>query len=128
MKLIYLTVDGRARIESANIRARMVEEPDGYHPLTNDSVWQDSKRRREPVLVLTEGVLGPYGSSMAEEDILHLLFDIDLAERAFKLQSVSKMWQRSIAAAIAWLGRSLPYLFIISIIAYAVYTTYFGGA
>lgn len=127
MKLFYLTNEGSVRVENAKIGTRLLEMPDGYHPVTNDGIWQDAKRRAAPVMVLMQGVLGPYGSSMTEEDTLNVLLEIELAERAFKPQSVSKMWQRQLAAIITWLGKSLPYLFIISIIAYGVYTTFFGG-
>ena len=127
MKLFYLTNEGSVRVENAKIGTRLVEMPDGYHPVTNDGIWQDAKRRAAPVMVLMQGVLGPYGSSMTEEDTLNVLLEIELAERAFKPQSVSKMWQRQLAAIIAWFGKSLPYLFIISIIGYAVYTSFFGG-
>lgn len=127
MKLIYLMNDGGSRIENAKINARMIEMPDGYHPLTNDSVWQDSKRRKNPVLFIIQGVLRPYGATMAKEDIFSILYDIELAEQGFRTQSVSKMWQRQIAAILSWMGKSLPYLFIVAIAGYGIYTTLVGG-
>lgn len=128
MKLIYLTNEGKARIENAKIGTRLVEMPDGYHPVTNDGVWQDSKRRSDAVMVLMQGVLGPYGSSMTEEDTLNVLLEIELAERAFKPQSVSKMWQRSLAAMFDWFMKYGIILFIVAITGYAIVNSLTGGA
>jgi hypothetical protein len=102
-KLIFLTVDGRARIENTKIGTRLIEMPDGYHPLTNDSVWQDAERMRPPAIVLIQGVLGGYGSNMTREDVLTTLYEIELAERAFRPASVSKMWMRALARMIEFM-------------------------
>jgi hypothetical protein len=128
MKLIYLTVDGRARIENAKIGTRLVEEPDGYHPVTNDSVWQDAKRLKDAVMIVVQGVLGPVGASMTEADTLQVLYEIDIVERAFKPQSVSKMWQRWLANAFAWFMKYGVILFIVAITGYAVINSLSGGA
>ena len=128
MKLIYLTVDGRAKIESANlISSRIVEMPDGYHPVTNDSVWQDAERLREPILVITQGVLGPYGASMTKEDVFVFLFETEIAERTFRNPLVSKMWHRALGAFIGYMARSLPVIFVMFLIGYALYSTYLQG-
>lgn len=129
MKLIYLTIDGKAKIENAKLSTRMVEMQDGYHPVTNDSVWQDAKRRWEPALVVIQGVLGPYGASMTKEDTLNVLYEIDVAERAFKPQSVSKMWQRALANAVTWMMKygiwALVIAFVLFNVAQAFYQGYF---
>ena len=127
MKLIYLTVDGRAKVEKTNVSTRLIEMKDGYHPVTNDSVWQDSKRIRDAILFIIQGVLGPYGASMTEEDTLNVLFEIEAAERAFKPPSVSKMWQRMLAAAFDWLMKYGIILFIATAAAVGVIQSFLGG-
>jgi len=127
MKLIYLTVDGRARIENAKIGTRLVEEPDGYHPVTNDSVWQDAKRLKDGVMIVVQGVLGPYGASMTEADTLQVLYEIDIVERAFKPQSVSKMWQRALANAWAWILKYGLILFFIGMGGYSIIQSFTGA-
>lgn len=127
MKLIYLTVDGRARVENTKLGTRLIEEPDGYHPVTNDSVWQHSERRREPIMFIVQGVLGPYGASMTEEDTLNVLYEIDVAEKAFKPQSVSKMWHRAFAAIFDWLMKYGIILFIAGATGIAVAQSLLGG-
>jgi len=103
MKLIYLAVDGRATIENTKLRTRQMEMPDGYHPVTNDSVWQDAKRLRDSIMVIIQGVRGPYGATMEVEDVSSVLYEIDVIERAFKNQSVSRIWQRAFARFGEWL-------------------------
>ena len=127
MKLIYLTVDGRARMESSKIGTRMVEMPDRYHPLTNDSVWQDARRRADPAVVIIQGVLGPYGATMANHDIRVLLYEIKLAEKAFKPASVSKMWQRMLGRFVDWIMKYGIIVSVVLFIMYYVVQAMFGG-
>ena len=127
MKLFYLTVEGLCRVENTRITARNVEMPDGPHPVTNDSVWQDAKRVRPPVMIIIQGVLGPYGSSMASEDVKTIMYEVKLASMAFRQPSISKMWQRMLAASVAWLMKYGMILFIVAIGAYAVGSTLLGG-
>jgi len=126
-KLIFLTVDGRARVENTRIGTRLIEEADGYHPLTNDSVWQDAERLRPPAIVLIQGVLGGYGSNMTREDVLTTLYEIELAERAFKPPSVSKIWQRNLAWLFGAFSKYAVVMFIVGIVGFALYNQYLGG-
>ena len=126
-KLIFLTVDGRARVENTKIGTRLIEEADGYHPLTNDSVWQDAERLRPPAIVLIQGVLGGYGSNMTREDVLTTLYEIELAERAFRSPSVSKMWQRNLVWLFGVFSKYAVGMFIVGIVGFALYNQYFGG-
>jgi hypothetical protein len=127
MKLIHLNVDGTARIENARVTQRMVEFPDGYHPKTNDSVWQDAKRKRPPIMFSIEGVLPFYGGSMAGEDILHELYDVELSERAMKPQSVSKMSWRWLGQLWAGLAKYGVVLFVVALMGWALYSYFTGG-
>jgi len=127
MKLIHLNVDGTARIENAKITQRIVELPDGYHPKTNDSVWQDAMRKKPAMMFSLEGVLRFYGGSMAQEDILHALYDVELSERAMKQQSVSKMSWRWLAQLWGGLMKYGVVLFFVAIIGWALYYQYLGG-
>lgn len=86
--------DGSCVIEKARVNTRFLELPDGYHPLTNDSVWQDDKRRQQPILVVFDGCLGPLGADMTEEDIKTLLTEIEMIKLAFKKPTISRMWMR----------------------------------
>jgi len=127
MKLIFPTVAGVCRVENTKAIARNMEMPDGIHPMTNDSVWQHSKRTLPPVMIIFQDVLAPYGASMASEDIKTRIYEVKLASMVFKSPSVSKMWQRQLAAIFSWIGKSLPYLFIIGIIGVSLYS-YLTGA
>src|SRR4030042_1844667 len=101
--------------------------PDGYHPLTNDSVWQDSKRVGPPILFITQGVLGPYGSTMTREDVLSMLLEVELAERSFKPASVSKMWHRGLQRLWDFMIAYGIWLFLILVAAWAIIPTFMAG-
>ena len=96
MMIQYFTVDGRCVIERSNVNARYIEMRDGYHPITNDSVWQDNLRRRQPIMAIFEGVLGPLGSDMSVEDVKGILREVQIIKRSHKSQSISKMWARAL--------------------------------
>jgi len=127
MKLVYLTVGGNATTESTKLRERFIEMPDGYHPVTNDSVWQDAKRRRDPMLFIIQGVRAPYGGTMAEKDVSLLLYEMELRERAFKPNSVSKMWWRALLRLFGAIKNSLPMIIIGGIIALVLYDEFVKG-
>lgn len=118
MRIIYITVDGRAVVEKTKTTARILEMPDGYHPVTNDSVWQDSKRILEPMLLVIQGVRGPFGATMENEDVSSLLYEIELDERAFRKPRVSKMWMRSLERIFDFLQTKGLY---IGVLGFALY-------
>ena len=127
MKLFYLTVDGTCKVSNWTINARNLEMPDGPHPVTNDSVWQHSKRTFPPVMVVIQDVLGPYGASMASEDVKTRIYEVKLASMAFKQPSLSKMKWRWLANAFEWIMKYGIILFIIAIAGYSVISSLMGA-
>lgn len=101
--------------------------PDGYHPVTNDSVWQDAKRMMEPLLIIIQGVRGPYGGTMENKDVSSVLYEIELAERAFKRPKISKMWMRSLERLINFIQTKGLYIGVIIFILYFVAQSMFAG-
>jgi len=120
MKLVYLTVDGRAKVENWTINARNVEMMDGPHPVTNDSVWQDSKRLGPALMFIIQDVLAPYGGSMAARDVKTRIYEVKLASMAFKAPSLSKMWVRWLQNMFDWVTSHIVYLFIAVIVGYSL--------
>ena len=114
-------------MESAKVGTRLLEMPDGYHPLTNDSVWQDSKRKSDAILFLAQGVLGPYGATMGDQDTMNVLREVEYAEKSFKPMSNSKMWQRNLAAIWTFLIKYGIWLFLLAIAGGAIYADLTGG-
>jgi hypothetical protein len=127
MKLVYLTNDGKARVETAKVGTRLIEMPDGYHPITNDSVWQDAARKSDGMMILFQGVLPAYGGTMAEHDTLNVLREVEYAEKSFKPMSNSKMWQRSLAGLWTFGMKYGITLFIVALAGYSIYTSFTGG-
>ncbi len=127
MRILYFTVDGRCMPEKTRTIPRLLEMPDGYHPVTNDSVWQDAKRMMEPLLIIIQGVRGPYGGTMENKDVSSVLYEIELAERAFKRPKISKMWMRSLERLINFIQTKGLYIGVIIFILYFVAQSMFAG-
>ncbi len=127
MRIVYFTVDGRAIIEKTKTNPRLLEMPDGYHPVTNDSVWQHAKRTMDPVLVIIQGVRGPYGGTMENEDVSSVLYEIELAERAFKKPRISKMWMRTLERLVDFFLSKGLYIGIIIFVLYFVAQAMMGA-
>lgn len=119
-RILFFTVDGRCLVEKTKANPRLLEMPDGYHPVTNDSVWQDAKRLMDPLLVIIQGVRGPYGGTMENEDVSSVLYEIELAERAFKRPPVSKMWMRALQRFGDFLLTKGLYIIVILFVAFFV--------
>ncbi len=125
---IYVTADGAAQVKKAIFDARLIRYPDGDHPVTNDSVWQDSKRLRMPIMIILQDVLGPIGSTMQWGDIRLRLYEMKLSELAFKNQSVSKPWQRMFANFAEWAGKYGITICVLALVVGASAFSMFGGS
>ena len=128
MRILYFTVDGRVTIEKTPLNARFIEMRDGYHPISNDSVWQDSARREDGIMCIFEGILGPYGSDMTEEDVAGILTEAEFIMRAHKRQSISRMWLRQLSALFNWVISYGMMLFVIGLSGYFIINAILEGA
>jgi hypothetical protein len=127
VKLVYLSIDGQERVENWRPRARMIEEPDGYHPATNDSIWQHDSRRFQPRTVIIQGVTPPLGAHMAHEDMGNMLTEKLLAEHGFRKPPVSKMFWRALSNAADWLMKYGLMVGVVFLILGAIAYSYLGG-
>lgn len=126
-RIIYFKVDGSATIEKVRHIPPLLEMPDGYHPVTNDSVWQHAKRVMDPVMVIIQRVRAPYGGTMENEDVRNVLFEIELEEAAFKKHKVSKMWMRAFEGIIDFILTKGIFILILIFIAYFLVQSMLGG-
>lgn len=128
MRIVYITQDGRAIIDKTKTNPRLLEMPDGYHPITNDSVWQDANRILEPMMIVIQGVRGPLGATMENEDVSSVLYEIELEERAFRKPKVSKMWMRSLERIFDFLQTKGLYIAVIGFALYFIAQAMLQGA
>lgn len=126
-RAFYFMVDGSANVEKVRRVPPLLEMPDGYHPITNDSVWQDAKRIRDPIMVLIQGVRAPYGGTMENEDVSNILFEIELEERAFKKHRISKMWMRALERFMDFVLTKGIFIVILIFVAYYIIQAMMGG-
>lgn len=129
MKLIYLTVDGREIIENTRINSgrRLLEEPDGYHPITNDSVWHDTKKRHNTRMLVIDGVTPLLGADMTHADLETTFNESIVEEVSYRKMPVSKMWARAFARLGEWVIKYSPILIMGAIIIWALYNSMIGG-
>ena len=128
MIIQYYRVDGTMKVERTKLNARYIEMPDGAHPVTHDSVYQDDKRTRQPILCIFEGVTPPLGADMTEEDLSSMMTEIELIKLSYKKPSFSKLWMRLFSQAFEWLFKRGAPIALFGFIAFVVMDSYFGGA
>ena len=126
-RIIYFQVDGSASAEKIKKIPPLLEMPDGYHPITNDSVWQHAKRVMEPVMVIIQRVRAPYGGTMEAEDVSNVLFELELEERAFKKHHISKMWARALGRLVDFFISKGIFIIILIFIGYYLVQSMLGG-
>ncbi len=126
-KVIYATVDKRARIESASLQFDQFEEPDGDHLITSDSVWQDAKRMRPPIVLFMQNVFLAYGSTAGRQQIYTGIYQMKADEINSRPASVSKMNWRVLEQLFDWLRENLFYIFVIALVAYAIIPSLING-
>jgi hypothetical protein len=102
--LQYITQDGRMIEQKTVINERYIEMRDGFHPMTNDCVFQDSQRRRDNSIIIAEQCTIPLMSKTGDPEMETLIREYIVAESKFKQPTVSKMWGRSLRALGAWIA------------------------
>ena len=120
MRIFYLKIDGTMKIEKTKATEPILEMRDGYHPITNDSIWQDTKQRGDARLFIVQRVTPPLGANMAHNDIKAILQEQIISEHGFKKPQVSKMWMRGVERAVDWLLANGIILAITALIIYVV--------
>jgi hypothetical protein len=101
--LRYITQDGRMVEQKTVINERYIEMRDGFHPMTNDCVFQDSRRRKDNSILIPEQCTVPLFSEMGDAEMATLFREYVVAESKYKQPTVSKMWIRSLVALWDWI-------------------------
>jgi hypothetical protein len=101
--LRYITQDGRMIEQKTVINERYIEMRDGFHPMTNDCVFQDSARRKDNSIIIAEQCTIPLFSEMGDAEMSTLFREYVVAESKFKQPTVSKMWTRTLIALWNWI-------------------------
>lgn len=128
VRLCYLSVDGQEITEKTKITQRLIQEPDGYHPLTNDATYHNTRKRPDQRIVLLDGVTPPLGSKMAHDDMLGLFIEEVTMEAGHERLSTSKMFWRNLAAVGQWLLKyGLMLLIFMFVMLLVVAQLYQGG-
>lgn len=127
MKAIYLSVTGHAYAENLKATTSLVEMKDGYHPITNDSVFRDRERKDDAIVVIWQGVAAPEGANQTRQFITDVFVDIEIKKMAHDRKKVNKIWHRQVAAIIGAVAKYGLQLIIFIIIAYILVDAFIGG-
>ncbi len=128
MRIIYLPFDRYIQIEKVRaIRQQLIEMPDGYHPFTADAIWHHARRRLEPIIMIAQSRLEPFGSRYSKKQAYILLFELEGKERALKTPSVSKMWIRKLFAFFDWFASKGIVYVILGMVGIIVLASLLGG-
>lgn len=127
-KMLTLYADGHATVENLKLGGeRMIEAADGNHPVTYDSIWQDAKRLREPIIVFAQFARPAYGAKFDEKDLQRLLYEMKLREKAFKPSRVNRIWWRKVEELGSWLVKYLLLIVAGIVIVWAMWNSFMPG-
>jgi hypothetical protein len=65
MKILYVSVNGRCYVENINSDCKLVEMPDGIHPLSPSNVWSNAKHvttswgADDSLAIIWQGITSP---------------------------------------------------------------------
>jgi hypothetical protein len=127
VRTIYITPDGRAKAEKTRLFQRLIEEPDGYHPVNPEAIWHDDQRRKQPLMVIWNMVINPQGSKLPEEAVKGIERECEIIKRCRRKQSISRIWGRMLERAMQFLSSYGIMLLVFILIASVVIRSMMGG-
>lgn len=103
MKALYVGTNGRVFAEDVSPNIRLIEEPDGLHPIKPDNIWRNDGRPAaswgpdESLCVIFQGESAPetWGEGLTAEFVKQMMKDDFILKLHDQKQSVSKLfWRR----------------------------------
>lgn len=123
---MFVSADGRAYVEDIKPRYRFIEEFDGFHPLSKDSVFRDVDGLHKPLVIIWHGIPAPEGSRMNSpfQYVFDTLKESVTLELARSRPPMSRILWRRIVGALVWFGRSAYCLGVVIGIVYFGYVAF----
>lgn len=75
MKMIYITRDNKANVESISSSKTMVEK-DGYHHVPNNTIYSDASGREDSITIIYQGRVLPHGNTQTKDSLEQLMYEI----------------------------------------------------
>ena len=117
-RVYYMANTGHAWVDYIHPRFRIVEFRDGYHPISNETVWRPGTRDSEPCVYVWQGRTSPEGSS--KERVRFVMKETNRLKDNRQPILVSKLWVRWLKQGIivtAWLVGIAVALYVAYVIA-----------
>lgn len=105
MKALFVGTNGRVQAEDVSASIRLIEEPDGVHPIQPDNIWRNADRPSaswgpdESICVIFQGESGPetWGEGLTADFIKTMMKDDFILKLHDQKQGISKLfWRRLI--------------------------------
>jgi hypothetical protein len=138
MKILYVSVNGRCYVEDINSDCKLVEEPDGIHPLSPSNVWSNAKHvttswgADDSLAIIWQGVTSPEtrDAGITKTWMSQQLVDDFIIKAHMQKQSVSlKLW-RTITSYLAtgtMLAVAIGIMAVLGLLGYALILIGFSG-
>jgi len=109
IKVIYVSVSGRAIVEDINSNMKLVEEPDGLHPLQPSNVWRNDAHRiasfgpDDSIAVIWQGITSPesFGEGLTKEFVSRQITDDFILKLHASKQHISRYFLRTLGNYLA---------------------------
>lgn len=130
MKCVYLSTNGRALAEDLPSNCRLVEEPDGVHPLRPDNIWRNEASSTQTwgpddsVCIIFQGAAPEtWGEGPTKDFVVQELVDDFILKLHDQKQSISKVFWRRLANNVTtgvMLFMAFGMMSVIGLLAYAI--------
>lgn len=138
MKILYVSVNGRCYCEDINSDCKLVEMPDGIHPLQPLNVWANAKHvttswgADDSLAIIWQGVTSPEtrDAGITKTWMHQQLIDDFLLKAHMQKQGISSRWWRTISTYVStgvMLSMAVGIAAVMGLLAYALLLIVFTG-
>ena len=117
MRTIFIGASGHAYPEIVKTYSRLIEMPDGYHPVTKGAIYRDSKKREQALMIMWHDVSDPDGADLTA-DYIDVLKENETLKICKEKPSVNKMWWRHFTSGLFQLLRVGYFVFFVCIMTF----------
>ena len=121
MRIVFAASNGHIYVEKAAHRFKLIEEPDGFHPMTNESIWTHDGRVGESFVLIWQGTASPEGNPMTKDFATQILKEDAILKVHRGKMTVSRLWSRKLMAYLMLFVRFLYFVGFVMCISFFGY-------
>lgn len=131
MKSLYIGLNGRIVVEDVSSNTRLIEQPDGLHPITPEHIYMSDEHEvaswgpDDSMVVIFQGFTAPetYGTGITKEQLEQQMKDDFILKLHLFKQPISKVFWRRLSGYLitgAMLFLSIGIIGVVAALGYAV--------